>query len=170
MPSRDDVVRWSKLEAALGAAFRSLSISTAEDARPWVRFACQCVLHTPCEDGGTPLAAAAQPSFRTAFQLAERWCDGEALSLDDLREARAVACKDVETLTPRLTGAAAARWSVLHAVEAALHAAAATPESLRQTVEAVEGAARYARQAAGARSVEAAQYQKDLFDKTVAAR
>jgi hypothetical protein len=164
MPSRDEVVRISVLETAIRSALRSFPCSSSEDSRRLVYFACQCVLNTPTDEEESPRE---RDGFWDAFQLAERWSKGEAISSEELREAWRTASRGAETLTSKMTGAAAAHWSILCAIEAAMIAATGdlSVEAQRTLAGTAEAAARYARQACGTHSLKTAQHQKALLDE-----
>jgi hypothetical protein len=164
MPSRDDLVRYSVLENALRTSLRTLPCSSREDVRRWVHFACQCAAEMPADTDVFPTPGRAD--CQHGVELAARWARGEDIPAEELQEAWRRASRDAETLTAKMTGARAALWSMLCTIEAAMLAARAEggEQVFAKLAQAVESAARYARQADPNRLVETAKRQKEILD------
>jgi hypothetical protein len=164
-PTRDEIARLAIQETALRETILKQPCTTQEDARRFVRFACQCVSATPLGDGLTPVTIPDFPQrLKDGLSLAELWAAGRDLPRAVLEDILATSHRAAYTFSTRLSGAAAAEWAALSALEATLKAVVAgeKQELLAQVTEAAARAARYAR-AAGDPSLEAIEYQKTIF-------
>lgn len=143
-PSREEIARLATLTASLRRLTGQLPRSTADDARRCVHFACRCVIN---DTGLPPLFITFRlPELQNGFELAARWSEGDEVPYTRLQYAWESTRGRADTLSATLSGAAAAHWAVVFAIEAAMYASSPEddPQRYQYVAVAAEAAARYA--------------------------